>query len=141
MDEQRLKLAGYQKSGRLTDRRWTPGSRCGLSSAGQGSAHWVRRELPLDVLFVRDDDIPDLVQEDVCDLGLVGPQRNWKRSAWTSPSTRNSRPALQASNLDFRALQARACGLPPQDFPSRARPPAGAPDRHDLSFLLDATCG
>jgi ATP phosphoribosyltransferase len=24
------------------------------------------------VLFVRDDDIPDLVQEDVCDLGLVG---------------------------------------------------------------------
>jgi ATP phosphoribosyltransferase len=28
--------------------------------------------MPLDVLFVRDDDIPDLVQEDVCDLGLVG---------------------------------------------------------------------
>jgi len=24
--------------------------------------------MPLDVLFVRDDDIPDLVQEDVCDL-------------------------------------------------------------------------
>jgi ATP phosphoribosyltransferase len=28
--------------------------------------------MPLDVLFVRDDDIADLVQEDVCDLGLVG---------------------------------------------------------------------
>jgi ATP phosphoribosyltransferase len=28
--------------------------------------------MPLDVLFLRDDDIPDLVQEDVCDLGLVG---------------------------------------------------------------------
>ena len=28
--------------------------------------------MPLDVLFVRDDDIPDLVQQDVCDLGLVG---------------------------------------------------------------------
>jgi ATP phosphoribosyltransferase len=28
--------------------------------------------MQLDVLFVRDDDIPDLVQEDVCDLGLVG---------------------------------------------------------------------
>ena len=28
--------------------------------------------MPLDVLFVRDDDIPDLVQEDVCDLGSVG---------------------------------------------------------------------
>jgi ATP phosphoribosyltransferase len=28
--------------------------------------------MPLDVLFVRDDDIPDLVQQDVCDLGMVG---------------------------------------------------------------------
>jgi ATP phosphoribosyltransferase len=28
--------------------------------------------MPLDLLFVRDDDIPDLVEEDVCDLGLVG---------------------------------------------------------------------
>src|SRR5207248_1396293 len=28
--------------------------------------------MPLDVLSVRDDDIPDLVQEDVCDLGLLG---------------------------------------------------------------------
>jgi ATP phosphoribosyltransferase len=28
--------------------------------------------MPFDVLFVCDDDIPDLVQEDVCDLGLVG---------------------------------------------------------------------
>jgi len=32
----------------------------------------LRREHALDVLFVRDDDFPDLVQEDVCDLGLVG---------------------------------------------------------------------
>src|SRR5260370_2903728 len=28
--------------------------------------------MPLDVLFVRDDDSPDLGQEDVCGLGLVG---------------------------------------------------------------------
>jgi ATP phosphoribosyltransferase len=28
--------------------------------------------MPLDVLLVRDDDIPDLVQQDVCDLGIVG---------------------------------------------------------------------
>ena len=28
--------------------------------------------MPLDVLFVRDDDIPDLVAEDICDLGIVG---------------------------------------------------------------------
>jgi ATP phosphoribosyltransferase len=28
--------------------------------------------MPLDVLFVRDDDIPDLVHEDVCELGVLG---------------------------------------------------------------------
>jgi ATP phosphoribosyltransferase len=28
--------------------------------------------MPLDILLVRDDDIPDLVQEDVCDLGIIG---------------------------------------------------------------------
>jgi ATP phosphoribosyltransferase len=28
--------------------------------------------MPVDVLLVRDDDIPRLVQEDICDLGIVG---------------------------------------------------------------------
>src|SRR5690606_14763860 len=28
--------------------------------------------MPVDVLLVRDDDIPGLVQEDICDLGIVG---------------------------------------------------------------------
>ena len=30
------------------------------------------RNLPVDLLFLRDDDIPGLVSEDVCDLGIVG---------------------------------------------------------------------
>jgi ATP phosphoribosyltransferase len=56
-DPLRLKIA-VQKNGRLTDSSLDLLSRCGLKYS--------------DVLFVRDDDIPDLVQEDVCDLGLVG---------------------------------------------------------------------
>ena len=70
--EQRLKLA-VQKTGRLTDPSLDLLSRCGLKlSRGKDQLMGFGENLPLDVLFVRDDDIPDLVQEDVCDLGLVG---------------------------------------------------------------------
>src|SRR6478736_4240992 len=72
MDEPRLKLA-VQKSGRLTDPSLDLLLRCGLKlSRGKDQLIGFGENMPLDVLFVRDDDIPDLVQEDVCDLGLVG---------------------------------------------------------------------
>jgi ATP phosphoribosyltransferase len=72
MDEPRLKLA-IQKSGRLTDPSLDLLARCGLKiSRGKDQLMAFGENMPLDVLFVRDDDIPDLVQEDVCDLGLVG---------------------------------------------------------------------
>src|SRR5579864_6336878 len=72
MDELRLKLA-VQKSGRLTDPSLDLLSRCGLKlSRGKDQLMGFGENMPLDVLFVRDDDIPDMVQEDVCDLGLVG---------------------------------------------------------------------
>jgi ATP phosphoribosyltransferase len=72
MDELRLKLA-VQKSGRLTDPSLDMLGRCGLKlSRGKDQLMGYGENMPLDVLFVRDDDIPDLVQEDVCDLGLVG---------------------------------------------------------------------
>ena len=72
MDDMRLKLA-VQKSGRLTDhsldllRALRP-----EVQRGKDQLMCYGENMPLDVLFVRDDDIPDLVQEDVCDLGLVG---------------------------------------------------------------------
>ncbi|HEX9474284.1 MAG TPA: ATP phosphoribosyltransferase [Steroidobacteraceae bacterium] len=70
--EPRLKLA-VQKSGRLTDPSLDLLVRCGLKlSRGKDQLMGFGENMPLDVLFVRDDDIPDLVQEDVCDLGLVG---------------------------------------------------------------------
>ncbi len=68
----RLKIA-VQKSGRLTEASLDLLSRCGLKySRGKDQLMCYGENMPLDVLFVRDDDIPDLVQEDVCDLGLVG---------------------------------------------------------------------
>src|SRR5471030_1004060 len=68
----RIKLA-VQKSGRLTDPSLDLLMRCGLKlSRGKDQLMGFGENMPLDVLFVRDDDIPDLVQADVCDLGLVG---------------------------------------------------------------------
>ena len=68
----RLKLA-VQKSGRLTDHSTDLLVRCGLKfSRGKDQLVGYGENMPLDLLFVRDDDIPDLVEEDVCDLGLVG---------------------------------------------------------------------
>lgn len=73
MDKQtRLKLA-VQKSGRLTDNSLDLLARCGLKySRGKDQLICYGENMPLDVLLVRDDDIPDLVQQDVCDLGIVG---------------------------------------------------------------------
>lgn len=69
---ERLKLA-IQKSGRLTDHSTDMLRRCGLQfSRGKDQLVGFGENMPFDLLFVRDDDIPDLVEEDVCDLGIVG---------------------------------------------------------------------
>jgi ATP phosphoribosyltransferase len=68
----RLKLA-IQKSGRLTDNSLELLGRCGLKySRARDQLVCFGENMPLDVLLVRDDDIPDLVQEDVCEMGIVG---------------------------------------------------------------------
>jgi len=68
----RLKVA-LQKSGRLTDNSLDLLVRCGLKySRGKDQLICYGENMPVDLLFVRDDDIPDLVQQDVCDLGIVG---------------------------------------------------------------------
>ncbi|MGH6913268.1 MAG: ATP phosphoribosyltransferase [Geminicoccales bacterium] len=70
--QQRLKVA-VQKSGRLTDHSLDLLARCGLKySRGKDQLLCYGENMPLDILLVRDDDIPDLVHEDVCDLGIVG---------------------------------------------------------------------
>jgi ATP phosphoribosyltransferase len=70
--ESRIKIA-VQKSGRLTDHSLELLVRCGLSySRGRDQLICYGENMPVDVLLVRDDDIPRLVQEDICDLGIVG---------------------------------------------------------------------
>lgn len=71
-DSNRLKVA-IQKSGRLTDNSLDLLARCGLKySRGKDQLFGFGENMPLDVLFVRDDDIVDLVQEGVADFGIAG---------------------------------------------------------------------
>ncbi|HSG63352.1 MAG TPA: ATP phosphoribosyltransferase [Gammaproteobacteria bacterium] len=70
--ENRIKIA-VQKSGRLTEHSMDLLVRCGLVySRGRDQLICYGENMPVDVLLVRDDDIPGLVQEDICDLGIVG---------------------------------------------------------------------
>lgn len=70
--EDRIKIA-VQKSGRLTEQSLSLLSRCGLKySKARDQLICYGENMPIDVLLVRDDDIPGLVQEDICDLGIVG---------------------------------------------------------------------
>ena len=70
--EQRIKVA-VQKSGRLTDNSLHLMETCGLIySRGRDQLICFGENMPVDVLLVRDDDIPELVADGVCDLGIVG---------------------------------------------------------------------
>jgi ATP phosphoribosyltransferase len=71
-NEQRIKIA-VQKSGRLTDHSVDLLERCGLVlTRSKDQLICYGENMPIDLLLVRDDDIPGLVSEDVCDLGIVG---------------------------------------------------------------------
>jgi ATP phosphoribosyltransferase len=70
--EQRIKIA-VQKTGRLTDHSIDLLGRCGLKlTRSKDQLICYGENMPIDLLLVRDDDIPGLVSDDVCDLGIVG---------------------------------------------------------------------
>jgi ATP phosphoribosyltransferase len=70
--EPRIKIA-VQKSGRLADNSLELLKRCGLNiSRGKDQLICYGENMPVDVLLVRDDDIPALVADGTCELGIVG---------------------------------------------------------------------
>ena len=71
-DHARLRLA-VQKSGRLADDSFDLLARCGLKVRRSRTELYARiAELPIDLLLVRDDDIPGLVARGASDVGIVG---------------------------------------------------------------------
>ena len=72
LDKTRLRIA-MQKSGRLSDDCHELLSRCGIKiNLQQQRLIAFAEKMPIDILRVRDDDIPGLVMDGVVDLGIIG---------------------------------------------------------------------
>ena len=68
----RLRIA-IQKSGRMADVSQDLLARCGLKfRQSRDKLFCFGESMPIDLLLVRDDDIPGLIAQGVCDLGIVG---------------------------------------------------------------------
>lgn len=70
--ETRIRVA-IQKSGRLSDKSLALLQSCGLRFArSKDKLFWYGQDFPVDLLLVRDDDIPTMLLDGVCELGIVG---------------------------------------------------------------------
>lgn len=68
----RLTLA-IQKKGRLNNDSLDLLKQCGLKLlSSKSSLFYSAENFPIDILLVRDDDIPILIRDGACDLGIVG---------------------------------------------------------------------
>lgn len=101
----RLRIA-IQKSGRLSEP-----ARALLASAGlswresRDKLFCYGESLPVDLLLVRDDDIPSLIAEGVCDLGIVG------RNVLNEEIDGRSASGQPAAFREWRALGFGGCKL------------------------------
>lgn len=67
-----LKVA-IQKSGRLSDKSLSLLKECGIQvNNGNNKLKAVASNFPMEVLFLRDDDIPQYVHDGVADIGILG---------------------------------------------------------------------
>ncbi len=72
IESKRLRI-GMQKSGRLSTESQALLTSCGLKINLREQRLIAHVEnMPIDILRVRDDDIPGLVMDGVCDLGIIG---------------------------------------------------------------------
>lgn len=102
---ERLRVA-IQKSGRLGDPARTLLGACGLSWREDRDRLFCHGEsAPIDLLLVRDDDIPGLIADGACDLGVVG--RNVLLEQAGEFAAQGTAPALR----ELRALGFGACRL------------------------------
>lgn len=72
MNNQKLKIA-LQKQGRLSEDSTALLKKCGIRfSNGLGKLKSEAEDFPLEIYFLRDDDIPEYVADGVADVGIVG---------------------------------------------------------------------
>ncbi|MBS0487548.1 MAG: ATP phosphoribosyltransferase [Proteobacteria bacterium] len=109
-DNARLRIA-VQKSGRLAEVSQDLLARCGLRFRQSRDKLFCYGEgLAVDLLLVRDDDIPGLITQGVCDLGIVG------RNVLAEHAANHASQAV----VELLALDASRCRLAiavPQEMP------------------------
>ncbi|MFV0448990.1 MAG: ATP phosphoribosyltransferase [Vibrio sp.] len=105
MQTQRLRIA-VQKKGRLSDECQDLLKKCGVKFNVMGERLVVHSlNMPIDLLLVRDDDIPGLIMDGVVDLGFVGEN--------VLEETRYDRIALNQPSdfVDLRRMDFGGCRL------------------------------
>ncbi|HLM52164.1 MAG TPA: ATP phosphoribosyltransferase, partial [Pseudoxanthomonas sp.] len=101
----RLRIA-IQKSGRLAEPARALLSACGLSwRQSRDKLFCYGESLPVDLLLVRDDDIPGLIADGVCDFGVVG------RNELNEQAGERARLGLPPAYRELRGLGFGECRL------------------------------
>lgn len=101
----RLRIA-IQKSGRLSEPARALLASCGLSwRESRDRLFCFGESLPVDLLLVRDDDIPGLLADGVCDYGIVG------RNVLDEQAAARAAQGLPEIARELRALGFGGCRL------------------------------
>ncbi|QJC29429.1 ATP phosphoribosyltransferase [Enterobacteriaceae endosymbiont of Plateumaris pusilla] len=100
LDNNRLRIA-MQKSGRLSDDSRELLKKCGIKiNLQQQRLIAFAENMPIDILMVRDDDIPGLIMERVVDLGIIG-ENVLEEEVLTRHSRGENANYLTLRRLDF----------------------------------------
>ncbi len=76
---EKLKIA-IQKSGRLSEKSIELLQECGIKvSNGDRKLKTSASNFPMEILFLRDDDIPQYVEQGVADIGILGENEVWEK--------------------------------------------------------------
>jgi ATP phosphoribosyltransferase len=76
----KLKIA-VQKNGRLSEKSLQLLNECGINfSISDRKLKAEANNFPIEVLFLRDDDIPQYVEQGVADIGILGENEVWEKA-------------------------------------------------------------
>jgi len=91
----KLKIA-IQKSGRLSEKSLELLNECGIKlSNSDRKLKAEAKNFPVEVLFLRDDDIPQYVYQGVADIGILGENEVWEKN----------KEVLQVEKLGFASCR------------------------------------
>ena len=76
---EKIKIA-IQKSGRLSEKSIALLNECGIKIANSNrTLKNEAKNFPMEILFLRDDDIPQYVEQGVADIGILGENEVWEK--------------------------------------------------------------